>query len=143
MNVTQLYLTHCDTHGLVHWILQARILEWVAFLFSWGSSQPREDRTLVSRTAGGFFTSWATRALYYKSLLCIQPTVSLELSIYLRQSVFIIPFRKHDLFLLYFLKDMHMFLIRFIFLIILASCFVVIFLLRYHSDYFLQMHNFE
>ena len=48
-------------HGLlVHGILQARILEWVAFPFSRGSSQPR-DWTQVSRTAGGFFTSWATR----------------------------------------------------------------------------------
>jgi len=36
-------------------ILQARILEWVAILSSMGSSQPR-DRTLVSCTAGGFFT---------------------------------------------------------------------------------------
>ena len=31
----------------VHWILQARILEWVAFPFSKGSSQPR-DQTQVS-----------------------------------------------------------------------------------------------
>ena len=44
----------------VHWILQARILEWVAFLFSKGSSQSR-DGTQVSRVAGGFFTIWATR----------------------------------------------------------------------------------
>ena len=44
----------------VHGILQARILEWVAFPFSRGSSQLR-DRTQVSRIAGGFFTSWATR----------------------------------------------------------------------------------
>ena len=36
-------------------ILQARILEWVAFPFSRGSSQPR-DRTQVSHIAGGFFT---------------------------------------------------------------------------------------
>ena len=36
------------------------ILEWVAMPSSWGSSQPR-DRTLVSRIAGGFFTSRATR----------------------------------------------------------------------------------
>ena len=43
----------------VHGILQARILEWVAFPFSKGSSQPR-DQTQVSRIAGGFFTSWAT-----------------------------------------------------------------------------------
>ena len=44
----------------VHGILQARILEWVAFPFSRGSFQPR-DWTQVSRIAGRFFTSWATR----------------------------------------------------------------------------------
>ena len=37
-----------------------RILEWVAFPFSRGSSQPR-DWTQVSHIAGGIFTSWATR----------------------------------------------------------------------------------
>ena len=36
-------------------ILQARILEWVAFPFSRGSS-PHRDRTQVSRMAGRFFT---------------------------------------------------------------------------------------
>ena len=41
---------------IVHGILQARILEWVAFPFSRGSSQPR-DETQVSRIAGGFFIS--------------------------------------------------------------------------------------
>ena len=35
----------------VHGILQARTLEWVAFLFSRGSFQPR-DQTQVSRIAG-------------------------------------------------------------------------------------------
>ena len=44
----------------VHGILQARILEWVAFPFSRASSQPR-DQTQVSHIAGRFFTSWATR----------------------------------------------------------------------------------
>ena len=44
----------------VHGILQARILEWVAFPFTRRSSQPR-DRTQVSHIAGGFFTSWVTR----------------------------------------------------------------------------------
>ena len=39
----------------VHGILQARTLEWVAFPFSRGSSQPR-DRTQVSHTEGRFFT---------------------------------------------------------------------------------------
>ena len=37
-------------------ILQARMLEWAAFPFSRGSSQPR-DQTQVFRIAGGFFTS--------------------------------------------------------------------------------------
>ena len=40
----------------VHEILQTRILEWVAFPFPRGSSQPR-DQTQVSRITGGFFTS--------------------------------------------------------------------------------------
>ena len=44
----------------VHEILQARILEWVAFPFSRETPQPR-DWTQVSRIAGRFFTSWATR----------------------------------------------------------------------------------
>ena len=37
-----------------------RILEWVAYPFSRGSSQPR-SQTGVSCIAGGFFISWATR----------------------------------------------------------------------------------
>ena len=44
-------------------IFQARILEWVAFPFSRGSSQPR-DQTQVSLIAGGFFTCWATREAF-------------------------------------------------------------------------------
>ena len=48
---------------IVHGILQSRILEWVVFPFSRGSSQPR-DRTQVSHTAGRFFTSWATGKAY-------------------------------------------------------------------------------
>ena len=53
----------------VHGILQARILEWVAFPFSRGSSQPR-DQIQVSHIAGEFFTSWATRqALKYLGIL--------------------------------------------------------------------------
>ena len=42
----------------VRGILQARILEWVAFPFSRGSSPP-SHRTQVSCIAGGFFTTWA------------------------------------------------------------------------------------
>ena len=44
----------------VHGTLQVKILEWVAFPFSRGSSQPR-DWTQVSCIAGGFFTNWAMR----------------------------------------------------------------------------------
>jgi len=40
----------------VHGILQARILEWVAFLFSRGSFQLR-DQTQVSHIVGRFFTA--------------------------------------------------------------------------------------
>ena len=58
--VAQSCLTLCDpTDYTVHGILQARILEWVAFPFSRGSSQLR-DWTRVSCTAGRFFTSWGT-----------------------------------------------------------------------------------
>ena len=61
VKVAQSHLTLCDSmHYTVHGIFQARILEWVAFPFSRGSSQPR-DRTQVSCIAGGFFTSWAPR----------------------------------------------------------------------------------
>ena len=63
--VAQLYLTLCDPTDCsppgssVHGILQARILEWIAFSFSRGSSQPR-DWTWVSCVADRFFTFWAT-----------------------------------------------------------------------------------
>ena len=58
---SQLCLTLCDPMDYtVHGILQARILEWVAFPFSRGSYQPR-DRTQASCIAGGLFTSSATR----------------------------------------------------------------------------------
>ena len=59
--VTQLYQTLCDPvdcsppGSSVHGILQARTQEWVAMLFSRGSSQSR-GQTQVSRVAGRFFT---------------------------------------------------------------------------------------
>ena len=61
VKVTQSCPTLCDpTDYTVHGILQARILEWVAFPFSRVSSQPR-DQTHISHIAGRFFTCWATR----------------------------------------------------------------------------------
>ena len=61
------------SHG-VHGILQARILKWVAFPFSRGSSLSR-DRTQVSCIAGrlqcgrGFNLSTTREALYAESLM--------------------------------------------------------------------------
>ena len=54
VKVAQSCPTLCDPMDFtVHRILQARILEWVAFPFSRGSSQTR-DQTHVSRIAVGF-----------------------------------------------------------------------------------------
>ena len=61
VKISQSCSTLCDPMDYtVYGILQAKILEWVTFPFSRGSSQPR-DHTQVSCIAGGFFTSWATR----------------------------------------------------------------------------------
>ena len=54
-------LRHCGWilyHGSHKW--SPRILEWVAYPFSRGSSRPR-NRTGVSCIAGRFFTYWAIR----------------------------------------------------------------------------------
>ena len=57
VKVAQSCLTFCDPmYYTVHGIFQARILEWVAFPFSRGSSQPRVQ-TQVTHIAGRFFTS--------------------------------------------------------------------------------------
>ena len=57
VKVTQSCLTLRDPMDYtVHGILQARILEWLVFPFSKGSSQPK-DGTQVSCIAGGFFIS--------------------------------------------------------------------------------------
>ena len=61
VTVAQSCLTLCDTMDYtVHGILQARILEWVAFPFSREFSQPR-DQTQISHIAGRLFTSLAIR----------------------------------------------------------------------------------
>ena len=55
------HLQLCDpTDYTVPVILQARILEWVAFPFSSRSSWPR-NQPWVSCIAGGFFTNWAVK----------------------------------------------------------------------------------
>ena len=72
VKVAQSCPTLCDPMDYtVHGILQARILEWGAFPFSRGSSQPR-DWTQVSCIVGGFFTSWATKEATVGSLSILQ-----------------------------------------------------------------------
>ena len=57
VKVAQLCPTLCNPMDYrVHGILQSRRLEWVAFLFSRGSPQPR-NWTGLSHIAGGFLTS--------------------------------------------------------------------------------------
>ena len=57
VTVCQLCPTLCDPMDYTaHGILQAGRLEWVAFPFTRGSSQPR-DGTQVSRFVGRFFAS--------------------------------------------------------------------------------------
>ena len=82
VKVAQSCPTLCDPMDCtVHGTLQGRILEWVAFPFSRGSSQPR-DQTQVSRIAGRFFTSWATREAIYSE------TVSFTLLLMLKCLLF-------------------------------------------------------
>ena len=65
----EIFPTQGSNPGLLHCRLilyclshqgSPRILEWVAYSFSRGSSQPR-NRTGVSCIPSGFLTSWATR----------------------------------------------------------------------------------
>ena len=61
VKVVRSCLTLCGPMDyIIHGILLARILEWVAFLFSRGSSQ-LWDRIQVSHIAARFFTKWATQ----------------------------------------------------------------------------------
>ena len=71
VKVAQSCPTLCDPMDyIVRGILQARILEWVAFPFSGGSSQAR-DWTQVSHFARGFFTNWATICIYMCVCVCM------------------------------------------------------------------------
>ena len=81
VKVAQSCSTLCDPMAYtVHGILQAKILERVAFPFSRRSSQSR-DRTQVSPIAGGFLTSWATREAQLPTpnltAICLQKLIPL------------------------------------------------------------------
>ena len=65
----------CTVHG----IFQAGILEWVAFPFSRGSSQHR-DQTQISCITG--FTSWATREAQWSRSRCFYGIPLLSLLIW-------------------------------------------------------------
>ena len=73
-NLLRLCLTLCNpmdcnpTDSSARGISQARILGWVAFFFSRGSSRPR-NRTQVSCIAGRFFTDWAMRDASHRKLI--------------------------------------------------------------------------
>ena len=76
VKVAQSYPTLCNLMDYTgHRILQARILEWVSYPFSRGSSQPR-NRTRVSYIGGGFFTNWAIREALILGLLYGFPCAS-------------------------------------------------------------------
>ena len=65
-----------------------RMLEWVAYPFSRGSSQPR-NRTSVSCIEGRFFNSWATRELEAAtSLDCLHPGNEFFLEMVFEQLIF-------------------------------------------------------
>ena len=76
----RIFPTQESNTGLAHcrWILyhlrhkgSPRMLEWVVFPFSSGSSQPR-NQTWVSCITGSFFTNWATKQSEMKvTQLCL------------------------------------------------------------------------
>ena len=83
MNVNVKVAQSCPTlcepmNYTVHGILQARIMEWVAFPFSKVSSKPK-DGTQVSRVAGGFFTSRATREAPYLQYTRVKWNLSVKI----------------------------------------------------------------
>ena len=85
MKVTQSRLTLCNSMDyIVHEILQAGILEWVAFPFSRGSSQPR-DGTQVSCTAGGHAVSPALILLVSQGQNITEPHQLKTLFTYLKK----------------------------------------------------------
>ena len=79
VKVTQPCLILCDPMDYtVHGILQARILEWVAYPFS-SRSWPRH-RTRVSCIADRFFTNWAIREVSIVNAM-VFPVVMLDVRV--------------------------------------------------------------
>ena len=91
MKVAQSCLTLCDPMGYTaHGILQTRILEWVAVLFSRGCSQSR-NWTQVSRIAGRFFPH--CRQILYHLSLQESPNMPLYFPICGSFLLFLLPYK--------------------------------------------------
>ena len=75
-----------------HGILQARILEWLAILFSRASSWSR-DPIWVFCIAAGFFTNWAIREALYNNSSSYRSSYIIQwIFFYLSQPVILIGF---------------------------------------------------
>ena len=82
----------CDPMDyIVHGILQAKILGWVAVPFSSGSSPPR-NWTAVSCTTGRFLTSWATREAQCMRRIFLKKILVFYLFILLYNIVLVLPY---------------------------------------------------
>ncbi|XDA89227.1 hypothetical protein R6Z07F_018862 [Ovis aries] len=55
------------TGSSVHGILQARLLEWVAISFSWGSSQLRDGTWVKNKEINGFYCAVCTKTYVLSS----------------------------------------------------------------------------
>ena len=78
----------------VHGILQARLLEWVAISYSWGSFQPRDQTESLTSSAlvGRFSTTSTTREALVLShfsqvKLCATPTVARQACLLLQARI--------------------------------------------------------
>ena len=65
VKVAQLCPTLCDPMDYtVHGVLQAKILKWVAFPSSWGSSQPRDQSQVSALQADSLPTELSGKPEY-------------------------------------------------------------------------------
>ena len=90
MKVAQSCPTLCDPMDCtVHGILQTRLLEWITFPFSRGSSQPR-DQTQVSHIAGMLFTNWAIKLSFVPFFFFLQCKALYKVSAFIINLTFLI-----------------------------------------------------
>ena len=103
-------------------ILQARILEWVAFSFSRGSSQPRV-RIGVSWITGRFFTNWAIREVSCIGRWVLNHWAAREVQINWQIRVILMPHSKYYSKRMYWFSSLSFwFIFIWILLIFLVYC---------------------